>query len=49
MNTTHESIYITDIVTNEDGGLEIKRVEEFTDSQLFINLMQAAATEKASA
>jgi hypothetical protein len=49
VDTVRESIYITHIGTDEDGSLKIKRVEEFTDSQLFISLKQAAARAKSSA
>lgn len=41
-----ESMYIIDIVSDEDG-LKIKRIQEFTDSKLYLDLTKAAtaATE----
>ena len=36
-----ESIYILDIVTDEDGSLKIKRMEEFTDSKAYLDFSQA--------
>jgi hypothetical protein len=38
-----ESIFIGHIVTDEDGSLKIKQVEEFTDSKTYLEVMQAAA------
>ena len=39
-------MYIIDIITDEDG-LKIKRIQEFTDSKLYLDLTKAAtaATE----
>jgi len=42
-----ESIYITHIVVDDDGSLKILRFDEFTDSQGYLNLYQAAAGAKA--
>jgi hypothetical protein len=36
-----ESIIIAYFVTDEDGGLKIKRIEEFTDSKAELDLVQA--------
>ena len=41
-----ESIYILDIVTEEDGSLKIKRMEEFTDSKAYLDFNQAVAAAK---
>jgi hypothetical protein len=38
-----ESIAIVHIVTDEDGSLKIKRIEEFTDSKLELDFAQAIA------
>ena len=38
-----ESIFIVDIVTDEDGSLKIKRFEEFTDSKAYLDFAQAIA------
>lgn len=42
-----ESIYITHIVTDEDGNLKINMFEEFTDSQVYLDLFKAATEAKA--
>ena len=39
----HESILIVDMATDEDGRLKIKRVEEFVDSKLELDFIQAIA------
>jgi hypothetical protein len=49
VETTHESIYITEIVTDVDESLKIKRIEEFTDSKLQAELLQAQAAAKSNA
>ena len=36
-----ESIYITDIVTDEDGSLKVKQMEEFIDSKAYLDFHQA--------
>lgn len=41
-----ESIYITHIVTDEDGNLKVKVSEEFTDSQAYLDLIEAAIEAK---
>ena len=38
-----ESIFIADIVTDEDGSLKIKNLEEFTDSKAELDFAQAIA------
>ena len=45
---TRESIYIAQIVTDDDGSLKIKRIEDFTDSKAHLDFVQAvtAATTK---
>jgi hypothetical protein len=40
---TRESILILHIVTDEDGSLKIKRIEEFTDSKLELDFAQTIA------
>ena len=39
----HESIFIADIVTDEDGSLKVKQLEEFTDSKAEYDFAQAMA------
>jgi hypothetical protein len=41
-----ESIYILDIVSDEDGSLKIKRMEEFTDSKAYLDFYQAVVAAK---
>ena len=43
IETTRESIFIEHIVTDEDGSLKVKHVEEFTDSKTHLEFMQAVA------
>lgn len=42
-----ESIIIAHIVTDEDGSLKIKQVEEFMDSKAHLDFVQAIATATA--
>jgi hypothetical protein len=39
----HESIFIADIVTDEDGSLKVKRLEGFSDSKAELDFVQAMA------
>ena len=41
-----ESIFIADIVTDEDGSLKIKNLEEFTDSKAELDFAQAIAAAR---
>ena len=43
VESTRESILIVHIITDEDGSLKIKQVEEFTDSKAELDLVQAIA------
>ena len=43
-----ESIFIGDIVTDEDGSLKIKQIQQFTDSKDQLEFTQAIAGAKAS-
>ena len=47
IETTRESIFIEHIVTDEDGSLKVKRLEEFTDSKTHLDFMQAIAAATA--
>jgi hypothetical protein len=47
VDVDRESIYITTLVTDEDGNLKIKQSEEFTDSKAYLDLFNAAAEAKA--
>ena len=39
----HESIFIADFATDEDGSLKVKNLEEFTDSKAELDFVQAIA------
>ena len=43
-----ESLYIAYIGTDEDGSLKIMQIDEFTDSQVYLDLFKAAAEAKQS-
>lgn len=43
-----EPIYISTLVTDEDGSLKIKQNEEFTDSKVYLDMFKAAAEAKAN-
>lgn len=47
VDVERESIYIIHIITDEDGSLKIIQFEEFTDSQVYLDLFQAAAEANA--
>jgi hypothetical protein len=42
-----ESIFIGDIVIDEDGSLKIKQIQQFTDSKDQLEFTQAIAAAKA--
>lgn len=42
-----ESIFIAHIVTDEDGSLKIKKIEDFTDSKAHSDVLQATAAAEA--
>ena len=43
---TYEAINILHIVTDEDGSLKIKKIEEFIDSKSYLDSVQAFAAAK---
>jgi hypothetical protein len=45
---THEIIYIAHIVTDVDGSLKIKKVEEFFDSKAYLEFMQSVGSAMAA-
>ena len=48
VEVVRESIFIGHIVTDEDGSLKIKQIEEFTDSKAYLGgVVQAIAAAKA--
>lgn len=48
VETIRESIHIIQIVTDEDGTLKIKQVEDFTDSKAHLDFVQDIAAAKAN-
>jgi len=42
-----ESIFIGHIVTDGDGSLKIKQIEEFTDSKAHLDFVQATTAARA--
>ena len=42
-----ESILTGHIVTDEDGNLKLKQIEEFTDSKSFVDFVQAVTAARA--
>jgi len=47
MEVVREMIWIGHIVTDEDGSLKLKQVEEFTDSKAYLDFFKVAAEAKA--
>ena len=43
----YEAINMVDIVTDDDGSLKIKQVEEFIDSKTFLDSMEAMQAAQA--
>jgi len=41
MDLTYEAITIAHVVTDEDGSLKIKKLEEFVDSNTLIDIIKA--------
>jgi len=49
LDTTRESLSITHIVTDEDGCLKIKQMEDFQDSNGFLELRKSMGAAIAAA
>ena len=47
VDMTRESIFIVHTVTDDDGSLKIKQIEDFTDSKTYLDFVQAFAAAKA--
>jgi len=47
VDTTYEAISIAHVVTDEDGSLKIKQIEQFVDSKAYLDSLQAFAAAKA--
>jgi len=48
VETSRESIYIMQFVTDEDGTLKLKQAEDFTDSKAYLDFVQDIAAAKAN-
>lgn len=48
VETIRESIYIMQIVTDEDGTLKLKQSEDFTDSKAYLDFIQDITAAKAN-
>ena len=48
IDTKYEAIYTTHFVTDDDGSLKIKQVDEFTDSEVYSSVHKALAEAKAA-
>ena len=49
IDVTNESIFIIHIVADEDGSLKIKKVEDFRDSKVSLELRDAMTAAIAAA
>ena len=47
LDTKLETIYITHFVTDDDGSLKVKQMDEFTDSKAYSVVHKALAEAKA--
>ena len=46
MELNREMMWIAQIVTDEDGSLKVKQVEEFTDSKAYLDFFKAVEEAK---
>ena len=49
LETTHESLFIAHIVTDDDGSLKIKQIEEFRNSKTYADLRESMGAAIAAA
>ena len=47
IDTKYEAIYITHFITDDDGSLKIKQIDEFMDSEVCSRVYKALAEAKA--
>ena len=47
IDTKCEAIFISHFVTDDDGSLKLKRIDEFTDSQVYAGVHKALAEANA--
>ena len=49
LETTHESLFIVHIATDDDGSLKVKMLEDFRDSKTFIDIRKSMGAAIAAA
>ena len=49
MDTTHEVMFIMHIAADDDGSLKVKKVEDFRDSKVYLEIREAMTAEIAAA
>jgi hypothetical protein len=49
VDTIRESIYIAQIVPDENGSLKVKQIEDFTDSKAHLDFVQAVMAKQSRA
>ena len=49
MDMVHESLFIVTIVTDDDGSLKIKQLEDFHDSKVYVELSKSMGEAIAAA
>ena len=49
IDTTHESMFIVHIVADDDGSLKIKKLEDFRDSKVYLEIREAMTAAIAAA
>ncbi len=49
LDTPHGSILIVYIVTNDDGSLKIKQIDDFCDSKVYLDLSKSMGEAIAAA
>ena len=47
LDTKCERVYIVHFVTDDDGNLKVKQIDEFTDSKVYPGVLKALAEAKA--
>ena len=48
-DTTQETIFIAHIVADDDGSLKVKKLEEFRDSKVYLEIREAMTAAIAAA
>jgi hypothetical protein len=48
VGSTHENLYIVHIVTDADGSLKVKKIEDFFDTKVYLEFKQGMAAAMAA-